>query len=721
MTIRFEVPHWRGPTAMLGLIAMLAGCASAGSPGAATSADQVVGQTDRAPRAPRLRWVQDEPPRPAGDLAELRETGELRVLVHGLGSPSVPRLGSPRSVELARVEMLAKRLGLRPRLVAVAERNELLDALRDGRGDLIASRLTITPEREQKVLMSRPIRFIKENVVVSKRMSPRPKSLEDLTDIGITVRPSSSFHETLRGEALVQDGKLELLPMSEAIDTLEGLAAVGRGEIKATVCDSHSLASYQGYRDDVAVAFPYRADVPIAWAVRQGSTELIEAINSFISSQLVTDHDVAHRGGDLDEIQKRGVLRVAMPNNANAFYFHDGHPAGRQYELVALLAQEMGVRLELVVPTGQEDLLEMVLSQRVDLVAPWLSITPERSKLVRFSLPMMRVDEVLIQREDEEPIDDVSKLNGRTVHVRENSSYREHLEKLRPQAPEMKIVWVPEATETHELVSKVAAGEADLTIADYDILSVAMANGAKVQDSLLMGRHRSRAFALHPDSMKLLATVDRFVLKHPLNQDPNLAAPGPKQGDSVSRLASARFPNWRRAMKRIPKDVERAATKVCANTKLDPRLLIAQSAVGSAHDRGHVGWMGGRGLLQIRPHTARRLGFSEHALQSVESSLRIGRDYLLQIMTDLPESLSGDDRILMSLVAFRIGPEHLQDARQLAQDQGFPTDQWSGGIRRALRLLERPEHAARARYGFAPASDAIVYAERVLQAFKSLK
>ena len=122
----------------------------------------------------------------------------------------------------------------------------------------------------------------------------------------------------------------------------------------------------------------------------------------------------------------------------------------------------------------------------------------------------------------------------------------------------------------------------------------------------------------------------------------------------------------------------------------------------------------------MRPHTARKLGFSEQALESLGSSLRIGRDYMLRILSDLPSTLPKRDRLLMALAAFRLGPEHLNDARSLAHDQGLPTDKWKGGIRKALRFLERPEYAARARYGFAPASDAVVYAERVLEAMEAI-
>ncbi len=58
-------------------------------------------------------------------------------------------------------EQLNRKLGNKVRRVQVVfipmSRDELLPALREGRGDIVAANLTITPEREQLVAFSEPV------------------------------------------------------------------------------------------------------------------------------------------------------------------------------------------------------------------------------------------------------------------------------------------------------------------------------------------------------------------------------------------------------------------------------------------------------------------------------------------------------------------------------------------------------------------------------------
>ena len=81
------------------------------------------------------------------------------------------RPGSPVDRELALVQMLGRSFGLRVELVPVADFARLADALEAGRGDLIAAKLTRTPAREARMRFSRPIRWVREVVVVPRSLA----------------------------------------------------------------------------------------------------------------------------------------------------------------------------------------------------------------------------------------------------------------------------------------------------------------------------------------------------------------------------------------------------------------------------------------------------------------------------------------------------------------------------------------------------------------------
>jgi polar amino acid transport system substrate-binding protein len=90
----------------------------------------------------------------------------------------------------------------------------------------------------------------------------------------------------------------------------------------------------------------------------------------------------------LDDIKKSGKLRVAIAMGTPLFSYADANlqPAGSDVDTAAALAKDLGVKLELVQITNAAR-VPTLQAQRADLVIADLSITPERAKVVDFSIP----------------------------------------------------------------------------------------------------------------------------------------------------------------------------------------------------------------------------------------------------------------------------------------------------------------------------------------------
>ena len=87
-------------------------------------------------------------------------------------------------------------------------RDELLRALADGRGDIAAANLTITPDREQLVDFSVPFRTDAREILVTGANVAGPSSVEDLSGREVHVRRSSSYFESLtRLNASLDEGR----------------------------------------------------------------------------------------------------------------------------------------------------------------------------------------------------------------------------------------------------------------------------------------------------------------------------------------------------------------------------------------------------------------------------------------------------------------------------------------------------------------------------------
>src|ERR1700687_203522 len=90
----------------------------------------------------------------------------------------------------------------------------------------------------------------------------------------------------------------------------------------------------------------------------------------------------------LDNIAKTGVLKVAVPEDYPPFgsLGADMKPQGYDIDTAALLAKAMNVKLELV-PVNSANRIPYLSTNKVDLVISSLGKTPEREKVIDFSIP----------------------------------------------------------------------------------------------------------------------------------------------------------------------------------------------------------------------------------------------------------------------------------------------------------------------------------------------
>ncbi len=89
----------------------------------------------------------------------------------------------------------------------------------------------------------------------------------------------------------------------------------------------------------------------------------------------------------LDDIMKTKVLRVAVPQDFPPFgsVGTDMQPRGYDIDAAALIAKEMGVKLELV-PVSSANRLPYLQTKKVDLIISSLGKNPDREKAIDFTV-----------------------------------------------------------------------------------------------------------------------------------------------------------------------------------------------------------------------------------------------------------------------------------------------------------------------------------------------
>ena len=117
----------------------------------------------------------------------------------------------------------------------------------------------------------------------------------------------------------------------------------------------------------------------------------------------------------LDDIKKAGVVRVAIAMGTPLFSYADENlkPAGSDVDTAAALAKDLGVKLELVQITNAAR-VPTLQAKRADLVIADLSITPERAKVVDFSIPYAVIS-IIVGAPKEMKITGYPDLAGKTI------------------------------------------------------------------------------------------------------------------------------------------------------------------------------------------------------------------------------------------------------------------------------------------------------------------
>jgi len=232
-----------------------------------------------------------------GDFDAMRKRRVIRVLVVVNKTNYFIDRGAPRGITYDAFKMFEDEINRKYKTGNLkinvtflpTSRTELGAALLDGRGDIAAANLTVTPERLEQVDFANPGMKNVSEIVVSGPASRPVAAVDDLSGREVFVRKGSIYHESLdklnadlakRGKAAV---KLRFAPADlEDEDLLEMTNA---GLVQYVVVEDvlarfwASVLPGLKLHPDVAL----RTGADIAWAIRKNSPLLKAELNAFLA------------------------------------------------------------------------------------------------------------------------------------------------------------------------------------------------------------------------------------------------------------------------------------------------------------------------------------------------------------------------------------------------------------------------------------------------------
>ena len=419
----------------------------------------------------------------------------------------------------------------------------------------------------------------------------------------------------------------------------------------------------------------------------------------------------------LKHIKLRGKLRVSTDYNSTNYFIYKGRAMGFQYEMLKELAEHLDVKLELNVENDLQTAFSTLEAGDIDLIGMNLAVTQDRRDRFNFTLAHSQSKQVLIQRKSSQKnsipiIRNQLELGEKSIHVQQASAYVERLENLSKEIGRGISIEKVERMEVEELISKVANGEINYTIADQNVAIVNKNYYPNIDTQTEISFPQDMAWALRKGSDELTEAVNEWLV-------------GFKKTARYNQIYRKYFLSSRIEKRHNSEYFTLKSGKISKyddlikkNSKLidwDWRLLSALVSQESHFDPNAKSWVGAFGLMQLMPETAFRYDVDEDS--KPEENLKAGAKHLKYLSRRLDKVL-GDktDKMKFLLASYNVGLGHILDARRLAKKNGQNPDLWQGSVDYYLLNKSKPEFYKDpvVKYGYCRGKEPYNYVKSIL-------
>lgn len=210
------------------------------------------------------------------DKEGILSRGSLRVAVDNNSSSFYIYRGRRMGYEYELLLDLGKELGVQIEFVVVSDIDEAFTNLEEGKVDLIAMNVTQNAERESFVSFTESLGTISTVLVGRKKVT----SWDSLGKDTVVVRKGALYRNQL--EQVKDSLRLEftILEVQDHEETL--LDRVYEQELRWTVAEKNVAQTNATYYDELQLGLEVSKEEPVTWALRSTSTNLLEAVNSWL-------------------------------------------------------------------------------------------------------------------------------------------------------------------------------------------------------------------------------------------------------------------------------------------------------------------------------------------------------------------------------------------------------------------------------------------------------
>jgi membrane-bound lytic murein transglycosylase MltF len=427
-------------------------------------------------------------------------------------------------------------------------------------------------------------------------------------------------------------------------------------------------------------------------APASGALETADADTSRQSTALALPKNFGRFTGDWDAIVKRGALRVLVVSNRSGFFYDEGRPRGTVVEAMDAFQIFINQKLKtgakkfqvgyLPMPPGQ---LQAALNDGIgDIACTPIIITPEREKLLDFTVPIMNdVKLVVVTAKASPSINSIDDLSGKDIYVGPVTVARTELEKLNQQfkqagKPEIRIKLADQNLTDEDLLETLNAGLIPATVSmDFraelwsKVFSNIVVTRAVVKEEGQVG------WAMRKGSPQLKAVMDLFIKTH-------------GQGTSFGNMMVQRYVKDTKWIKNSTSQAEMKKFEAYvkyfqqygAEYNFDYVMLAAQAYQESMLNQDRISPRGAVGVMQVLPQYAAASPINIPDVHNAQENIHAGAKMLAQITKTYFNDPAIDrmNKTLFTFAAYNAGQNRIVRLRKQTQEQGFDPNKWFGNV-----------------------------------------
>lgn len=398
-----------------------------------------------------------------------------------------------------------------------------------------------------------------------------------------------------------------------------------------------------------------------------------------------------NHGNDLD------TLKVVTLYGPTSFFNYRGENMGIDYENARRFAEDEGMVLEIKPVNNLQELIEELKTGNSHLAAYPVPVIAEYKKEIILCGNQDISRQVLVQKKNDQKINDVTELVGKDVYVEKGSKYQYRLENLNNELGGGINIFPLESDTivAEDLLELVSKGKLPYAVVDSNIAFLFQSAYPDLDTSLRLSADQASSWAVAPGLDSLAAKINRW--ENSTHSSDFVKEIYKRYYDrAITEAFDVNLSYFKKLDLPKGKPVsgfDNLFKKHASVAGYDWKLLAAIAYCESRFNPSVASRFGAYGLMQVMPSTARAVGVDPGTLASPDANILAAAKILQRLDKSLQNKVENpEERMKFVVAAYNSGLGHVYDAIALAEKTGLDPQKWTGNVSVTALMKSRPEY-----------------------------